>query len=93
MHSAAHSRGVLRRQSLARVAGKVPRRRCSQHDVDVTCSTAFAVYIGINPVLSMYKYDEIGPSGDWASGDREVVCVAYELGTPPLHHSIKGTDQ
>jgi Septum formation len=61
--------------------------------INATCSTAFATYVGIKPDLSMYQYDEVGPSGDWASGDREVVCVAYEPGTPPLHRSIKGSGQ
>jgi Septum formation len=60
--------------------------------IDATCSSAFATYVGINPELSMYTYDEVGPQGDWASGDREVVCVAYEPGTP-LRHSIKGSHQ
>jgi hypothetical protein len=61
--------------------------------IDATCSSAFSIYVGINPALSMYQYDEVGPQGDWASGDREVVCIAYEPGTPPLHRSIKGSGQ
>jgi hypothetical protein len=61
--------------------------------VNATCSSAFATYVGINPALSMYHYDEVAPEGDWASGDREVVCVAYVRGLLPLHRSIKGTGQ
>lgn len=59
--------------------------------IDDRCTTAFVAYVGPGASLSMLTYDEIGPSGDWATGDREVVCVAYEQGTSPLYHSIKGT--
>jgi hypothetical protein len=58
------------------------------------CSAAFARYVGIVSSLSEYVIDAVEPSpaSDWASGDRRVVCMAYEPGQP-LNYSIKGTHQ
>lgn len=64
------------------------------------CDTAFAAYDGITYDNSVLSYAVIQPSGDddWASGDRWLVCVAYNStsqypGGAPLDSSIKGTDQ
>jgi len=58
---------------------------------DQRCRAAFTAYVGIDPSLSIFLVDETGPSiaSDWATGDREVVCIASESGTP-LRRSIKG---
>lgn len=58
--------------------------------VNYRCLSALYAYAGrSNPSLS---YDSVAPSGgsDWASGDREVVCLAYEPGVALLH-SVKAT--
>jgi hypothetical protein len=58
------------------------------------CSTAFATYDGIDTSASSFNFDYVTPSGggDWASGDRWVVCVAYDPGMP-VKYSIKGSRQ
>jgi hypothetical protein len=58
------------------------------------CLAAFAAYDGIDSSVSSFTFDTIAPSGgsDWASGNREVICVAYESGTP-VRYSIKGNDR
>ena len=44
------------------------------------CDTAFAAYDGFPPPLSAFTYDTVSPldSPHWASGDRRLLCVAYE---------------
>jgi hypothetical protein len=56
------------------------------------CNTAFMSYVEIyDPQVSVFAYDFVAPdSSSWASGDREVVCVAYESGVS-VPYSIKGT--
>jgi Septum formation len=58
------------------------------------CLAAFVAYDGIDGSVSSFTFDAIAPSGgsDWASGDREVVWVAYEPGTS-VRYSIKGSDR
>lgn len=65
-----------------------------------SCDTVFGAYDGITFDSSAFTYDYIDPSGgdDWASGDRWLVCVAYES-TPqhpdgaPVNYSIKDSNQ
>lgn len=64
------------------------------------CNTAFAAYDGITSDNSVFSYDYLDPSGadDWASGDRWLVCVAYnstaqDPGGAPVDYSIKGSNQ
>jgi hypothetical protein len=64
------------------------------------CNTAFTAYDGTAPDNSVFTYDFMDPfaSDDWASGDRWLVCVAYEStsrypGGVPVDHSIKGSNQ
>jgi hypothetical protein len=61
---------------------------------DDRCSAAFTAYDGVAETASRLGSDIEVPTtvSDWATGDREVVCVAYDPG-PPLSHSIKGTRQ
>jgi len=56
------------------------------------CLAAFAAYDGIVNTMSSFTFDVIAPSGgsDWDSGDREVICVAYEPGAS-VRYSIKGS--
>jgi hypothetical protein len=56
--------------------------------VNNKCLSALYAYAGrSNPSLS---YDSVAPSGgnDWISGDRTVICMAYEPGVV-LRHSVK----
>jgi hypothetical protein len=61
--------------------------------VDDRCQSALYAYAGqaqqAQPALT---YDSVAPSGgvDWSSGDRKVVCMAYEPGIP-LQRSVKAT--
>jgi hypothetical protein len=65
------------------------------------CDAAFYKYDGISSDSSAFNYDYADPSGsgDWASGDRWVLCVAYEPtsqypgGGQPINYSIKGSNQ
>jgi tetratricopeptide (TPR) repeat protein len=65
---------------------------------DARCLTAFSAYDGIDNSSSAFTFDDITPSGgdDWDSGDRWLVCVAYEStgqypGGAPVDYSIKGS--
>jgi hypothetical protein len=65
---------------------------------DDRCKTAFTAYDGITSDNSVFTYDSVNPYGgdDWASGDRWLVCVAYEPtfrypGGAPMDYSIKGS--
>jgi hypothetical protein len=61
------------------------------------CYSAFTAYDGLTPSLSAFQYHTVSPldSSDWASGDRFLVCVAYEpkggpaRGLPTDDFSIK----
>ena len=65
------------------------------------CDAAFAAYDGIDASQSIFTFDTISPNipPDWASGDRSVVCVAYDHFPPGpsggalMDYSIKGSDQ
>lgn len=58
------------------------------------CNLAFFSYDGIVNSASSFSFDSVTPSGgsDWGSGDRWLVCVAYQ-GTPvtPISYSLKGS--
>lgn len=62
---------------------------------DERCIAAFKTYDGIDPSLSFYLYDEVGPTpaSSWDAGNREVLCVAHPSGNLVLRHSFKGTRQ
>ena len=55
------------------------------------CLIAYRAYVGIGITGSSFQIDMIAPSGgdDWASGDRHLVCMAYQPGVP-VNYSIKG---
>jgi hypothetical protein len=64
------------------------------------CDAEFGKYDGIPVDSSALTYDFADPSGggDWASGDRWVLCVAYDPtsqypGGEPVNYSIKGSNQ
>jgi hypothetical protein len=64
--------------------------------VDERCSAAFAAYDGIHFSQSMFIYHSVAPTpaSDWATGDREVVCMAFDPNQiQGLRYSIKGKDQ
>lgn len=56
------------------------------------CLTEFKAYDGTDNSASAFMIYFVIPSGgdDWASGDRQLVCVAYLSGAP-VDYSIKGT--
>ena len=62
------------------------------------CFTAFSAYDGIDNSASAFTVDTIipRPADDWVSGDRWLVCVAWEStpqypGGAPVNYSIKGS--
>jgi DivIVA domain-containing protein len=63
------------------------------------CLTAFSAYDGIDNSDSAYTIEYSAPySDDWGSGDRRLVCLAYEStdqypGGAPVNHTIKGSQQ
>jgi DivIVA domain-containing protein len=64
------------------------------------CLTAFSAYDGTDNSISSFTIDDIEPysSDDWGSGDRWLVCLAYEStdqypGGAPVNYSIKGSQQ
>lgn len=52
------------------------------------CILAFQAYDDISFNLSSFTFDYVVP-GDWAFGDRWLLCVAYK-GKTPVNYSIKG---
>jgi hypothetical protein len=69
------------------------------HQALTRCLTAFKAYDGADNSASAYDFDYYypGPGADWASGDRQLVCIAYDdsqdPGGAPMFGSIKGTGQ
>lgn len=63
------------------------------------CLAAFNAYDGIDNSDSAYTIEYSTPYGDdWASGDRRLVCLAYDStdqypGGAPVNHTIKGSQQ
>jgi hypothetical protein len=64
------------------------------HQADSRCLTAFRIYDGLDNWESAFTYQAITPTPrwDWASGDRQLVCVAYQPGWP-VDYPIKGSFQ
>jgi DivIVA domain-containing protein len=58
------------------------------------CLTAFSAYDGTDNSDSAFTIDYVAPSSgtDWASGDRQVACMAYQPGVP-VNYSIKGSNK
>jgi hypothetical protein len=81
-------------QSLAYPGGDAVNGRS-----DARCVTAFAAYDGVDYTVSAFSFTEIVPgSSAWASGDRLLVCLAYEpssgpSGGTPVDYSIKGSNK
>jgi DivIVA domain-containing protein len=65
------------------------------NQADARCSKAFRAYDGIANSESAFTFDYIVPAdaSDWASGDRLMVCIAWEQPQPgaPVNYSIKGS--
>jgi len=61
------------------------------------CLTAFSAYDGIDNSESAFAIYFISPfDGDWSSGNRLLVCLAYEStskhpGGVPVDYSVKGS--
>lgn len=66
---------------------------------DAQCDSAFRDYVGVDPSNSVYSYIALEPvtSDNWAYGDRDLECVAYQAqpptsqSQPMITGSIKGT--
>ena len=58
------------------------------------CLSAFSAYDGVDNSASSFSILTIDPfpRSDWASGDRQLVCVAYDPGVP-VDYSIMGSGQ
>ncbi len=78
-----------------RALTKYPGSRAIFDRADSRCIAAFAAYDGKPIGVSSFTYDDVAPNGasDWASGDRRLVCVAYEILDTPINYSIKGSHQ
>jgi hypothetical protein len=61
---------------------------------DARCSAAFSTYDGIDSSESAFAFESIAPNRrwDWASGDRQLVCLAYQP-SGWVDYSIKGSDR
>jgi hypothetical protein len=61
---------------------------------DASCSAAFSTYDGTASSESAFTYESITPTprSDWASGDRQLVCLAYQP-SGWMDYSIKGSDR
>ena len=72
-----------------------PGDNAASNQANARCFSAFRAYDGIANSESALTFDYIVPAdaSDWASGDRLVVCVAWEQPQPgaPLSYSIKGS--
>jgi hypothetical protein len=56
------------------------------------CYSAFSRYVGRDYESSALDFAWLLPSRDgWASGDREVVCVAYRMDLQKLRGSVRGS--
>ena len=56
------------------------------------CTNAFAAYDGSDTDQSMFSISLVQPWGDnWATGNRWLICIAYEPGTQPMSNSIRGS--
>ena len=70
-----------------------------RNQAQARCDAEFLKYDGTDHASSGLGYDYVAPdSTTWPSGDRFVVCVAYEpastgSGAVPLNYSIKGSGQ
>jgi hypothetical protein len=73
---------------------KYPGSNAVNSQAQNRCALAFIAYDGLPPAESIFNLDSIVPSpaSDWASGDRWLVCVAYQQGVT-LSHSFEGSVQ
>jgi len=62
---------------------------------DASCSAAFSTYDGKDSSESAFTFGWISPTPrwDWASGDRQLVCLAYPWSGSVVDYSIKGSDR
>ena len=57
------------------------------------CVAAFTAYDGFSPDASLFRIAYVVPDNvSWSSGDRGVLCVAYEPGVS-VAHSIRGSNR
>jgi len=77
-----------------------PGQNAVDSQADYRCRAAFTAYDGTSNDNSAFSYDYVDPTGtdDWASGDRSLLCVAFETtpqypGGAPVNYSIKGSQQ
>jgi hypothetical protein len=56
------------------------------------CLSAFSAYDGVDNSASRFSIYAIDafPRSDWESGDRQLVCLAYQPGAP-VDYSIRGS--
>ncbi|QYH36620.1 septum formation family protein [Salinibacterium sp. M195] len=58
---------------------------------DAECLAAFESYIGVNYDDSIYDFSYYSPSTEtWASGDREILCYAYDYSGAQIAGSVAG---
>ena len=58
---------------------------------EVGCVARFEPYVGIDYDSSIYEVGWLNPTEDsWATGDREVICFAYDVTLAKITGSIEG---
>jgi hypothetical protein len=76
-----------------------PGDKSVSNQTQARCNYAFVKYDRMAYGASLFDYQYVIPDNTtWPSGDRFVVCVAYEpdaqgSGALPLNYSIKGIDE
>lgn len=63
-----------------------------QDDADDNCIARFKPYVGADYMDSSLNVSYFYPSdASWEQGDREIICVLYDLSYNKLTASVKGT--
>ena len=64
----------------------------AQDDADDNCIARFKPYVGADYMDSSLNVSYFYPSdASWEQGDREIICVLYDLSYNKLTASVKGT--
>ena len=71
--------------------GEYPGEEAVKADADATCIPEFANFIGLAYEESVLDYWPLYPTeGSWASGDREVLCIAWDPSGAKLTGTLAG---
>ena len=74
--------------------GDYPGTATIQTGAETICGPAFTSFIGLSVDTSIYDYTYYTPTeNSWASGDREVMCVAFARDHSQITGSLKGINK